>query len=87
MCKVVLLLLLQLSDGLLLQVQLVPQIADLFLMDLPVGLDLLLHRFLVKDSHSNSCSLTFPETNVCVRRWYLDFIGRLDLILQPVDFI
>lgn len=92
-CEVVFFLLLQLCDRLLLEVKLVPQIADLLLMDFTVGLDLLLHRFLVKHADTNSGTYSFQGGGggVYVRGTvaccYLDFIGRLDLILQPVDFI
>lgn len=55
-------LLLHLSDEFLLVVQLVSQAADLLLMSLTVGVDLLLHRFLSTFPYDFiiSCSLRFP---------------------------
>ena len=50
--------LLQLGDQFLLVVQLVSQAADLLLVSLAVGVDLLLHRFLNAEIHKMCINLT-----------------------------
>ena len=83
-------LLLQLGDQLLLGVQLVPEAADLFLVDLSVGLDLLLHSILMEHKQravvTASAGLSTQATRSLVSQ-YLHLIGRLDLVLHGYDFL